>query len=302
MLVNFVKRIYNRFPAVSERRDIRSALWNIEKHLIHQQRKLDRLEAQLACQMIRLVDFDLDEHPRYGDPTRLLRYRSQICSQNSEDGMIHEIFRRIGTSNKIFAEIGVGNGRENNTAFLLSTGWSGYWLDASADFMNALENRQDLQGHLHYTVDFITRENVSSLFKELSVPIDFDLLSIDIDQNTYYAWEGLKDYKPRVVVVEYNSALPPDIAWKVIYQPTRTCDGTQNYGASLKSFELLGNQFGYSLVGCDFTGLNAFFVRNDLVEDKFSKPFTSENHYEPPRYPMLLRRSHKNQLLDRPPI
>jgi hypothetical protein len=26
-------------------------------------------------------------------------------------------------------------------------------------------------------------------------------------------------------------------------------------------------------------GLNAFFVRNDLVEEKFQRPFSAENHY-----------------------
>jgi hypothetical protein len=123
--------------------------------------------------------------------------------------------------------------------------------------------------------------------------------STDIDQNTYYAWEGLSGYRPRVVVVEYNGAVPPDVEWKVRYRSSRIWDGTQNFGASLKGYETLGRRFGYSLVGCDFVGTNAFFVRNDLTADKFAEPFTSENHYEPPRYWMAHRRSHPPAILDR---
>ena len=131
------------------------------------------------------------------------------------------------------------------------------------------------------------------------MPKEFDLLSLDIDQNTYYAWEGLRSFRPRVVVVEYNAAIPPDVDWKVRYSSNRTWNGTQNFGASLKAFEILGRQFGYSLVGCDFFGVNAFFVRDDSLAGKFAEPFTSENQYEPPRYSMVHRRCHPPSILDR---
>jgi hypothetical protein len=171
----------------------------------------------------------------------LLRYQSQVCSQNGEDGIIHEIFRRIGSTTRIFAEVGVGNGRENNTAFLLSQGWTGFWIDGSGDFLRAVENREDLRnGCLKHLVSIACKENIAALFEQLGVPKDFDLLSLDIDQNTYYAWDGLRSFRPRVVVVEYNAAIPPDIDWKVSYNSNRIWNGTQNFGASLKAFEVLG--------------------------------------------------------------
>ena len=300
MLASILSRMYGALPAVRERRDMRAALWHLEQGLRDTQWMLRRFEAQLTCPVIRLLDFDLENHPRYGDARRLLRYQAQICSQNHEDGVIHEIFRRIGTTNQVFAEIGVGNGNENNTAFLLSRGWTGFWVDGDRGFLDALRGRDDLQGGcLKHLVSFVTRENVADLFRQLGVPKEFDLLSLDVDQNTYYAWEGLLEYRPRVVVVEYNAAPPPDVDWKVRYDPHRKSDGTQNYGASLKAFELLGRRLGYSLVGCGFTGLNAFFVRDDVVGDHFVAPYTSENHYEPLRYPTIHRRSHPARILDR---
>ena len=100
-------------------------------------------------------------------------------------------------------------------------------------------------------------------------------------------WQALASFHPRVVVVEYNAAFPPDVEWVVTYRENATWDGSQNFGASLRSFQLLGEQLGYNLVGCDFTGVNAFFVRTDLCDSKFASPFSAENHYEPPRYAAL---------------
>ena len=261
------------------------------------QRRIDNIDRKQA---IHLLDFELQKHPRYSDPKRLLCYQRQVCSQNGEDGIIHEIFRRIGVTNRIFAEVGVGNGAENNSAFLLSRGWTGFWIDGDDCFVKALQDRRDLgDGCLKSLVSFVTRENIAKLFEELGVPKEFDLLSLDIDQNTYFAWDGVRGYCPRVVVVEYNSAIPPDIDWKVHYQPDRVWNGSQNFGASLKAYEILGRELGYSLVGCELVGANAFFVRDDLLGDKFAAPYTSENHYEPPRYGLRSRRSHLPAILDR---
>lgn len=293
MLRRIISNFYRRLPVVRELHAVVRQHQKITASLLHFENYLK------ASQTIRLLDFDLSDHPRYGDPRRLLRYHSQVCSEHGEDGIIHEIFRRIGTTTRIFVEVGVG-GCENNTAFLLSQGWTGFWIDGDSGFLRALENREDLQTEcLKYLVAFASRENISALFEQLGVPKEFDLLSLDVDQNTYYAWEGLRSFRPRVVVVEYNAVIPPDVDWKVRYDSKRTWDGTQNFGASLKAFEILGRQFGYSLVGCELLGVNAFFVRDDLLAGKFAEPFTSENHYEPPRYSMSHRRCHPPSILDR---
>src|SRR5258708_10444005 len=49
-----------------------------------------------TANIIRIMDFELKRDPRYSDPRRLLGSAAQVCSQNGEDGMIGEIFRRIG--------------------------------------------------------------------------------------------------------------------------------------------------------------------------------------------------------------
>ena len=96
-----------------------------------------RAQYQAALETAWLMTIALD--PRCQDPRRLIRYRGSMNSQNDEDGIIHEIFRRVGATGRVFVEIGVGDGFENNTAFLASMGWRGYWVDASAECLGALE-------------------------------------------------------------------------------------------------------------------------------------------------------------------
>jgi len=234
------------------------------------------------------------------DPANLHRHEAQICSQNGEDGVISEIFRRIGATNRVFLEIGVGDGRENNTAFLLGLGWTGFWVDGNP----ALEKRVKaarLEECVRVKIAFVNQENIPGLVRELGVPEDLDFLSVDIDQNTYYVWRALRAWRPRLAVIEYNSVIPASIDWKANYAPDKVHDGTDNYGASLKALEKLGRDLGYSLVHCELMGCNAFFVRDDLVGAHFSGPFTAERHYQRSRFPYIHRSSHRVSFIDRPP-
>lgn len=285
MLQRLIDRLYHSLPVVRELVQIRNSL----RHEISVLR---------VSQFMRDWELDLERHPRYGDPLRLLRYSFQVNSQSGEDGILREIFRRIGVAERVFVEIGLEDGTESNTAFLITQGWRGYWIDSGRAFQRTLQAGGVGPDRVRGLVSFVTRENVAALLRSLEVPREFDLLSLDIDRNTYYAWEGLREYRPRVAIVEYNAALPPDLDWKVTYEPSRVWDQSQNFGASLKALERLGRELGYSLVGCDLAGMNAFFVRDDLVGDRFAAPFTAENHYEPVRYALLHRRGHRRAILD----
>jgi hypothetical protein len=234
------------------------------------------------------VQRHLHGSPRYAEAKRLTRHEYKVFSQNGEDGIIAEIFRRIGTTNRMFVEFGVENGLENNTAFLLQQGWQGAWIEGSSACVASI--RQAFSGviasrRLHVQQAFITAENIVSLFQAANVPAEFDILSIDIDGNDYHVWNALAiAYRPRLVVVEYNSAFPPPVEWVKAYKADSIWDGTVNFSASLKSYERLATKHGYVLVGCDFHGINAFFVREDCAQEHFHTPASAEEHYERARY------------------
>jgi hypothetical protein len=239
---------------------------------------------------------DLMSQERYRDPKRLTSFEFQIYSQNGEDGIIAEIFRRIGVKDRTFVEIGVGDGVENNTAFLLAQGWRGIWVEGGAENLRTIRTNHASYlntERLKLVELFVTRESIAPALKAVSVPLEIDLLSLDVDRNTYWVWEGLADLSARVVVVEYNATFPPQVDWKVDYVADAWWDDSFNYGASLKALELLGRRLGYALVGCDLSGTNAFFVREDLCSEAFHSPFTSEQHHEPPRYWLVRLAGHR---------
>jgi hypothetical protein len=246
-----------------------------------------------------LIEQFLHEHlfngPKYADPLRLNRYERQVFSQYGEDGILEEIFRRIGVTNRYFIEFGVENGLECNSLFLLLKNWSGLWIEGSPAHHRQITERfrsQIAEGRLMTINAFIKSDNIEQLFKQGAAPAEPDLLSIDIDGNDYHIWKTISNYRPRVLVMEYNAVFPPGTGFVMKYNAEHIWDGTSYYGASLSSLEALCTDKGYQLVGCNFSGVNAFFVRNDLVADLFQKPFTAENHYEPARHFLYRKEGH----------
>ncbi|MRR52695.1 MAG: hypothetical protein EG825_17630, partial [Rhodocyclaceae bacterium] len=174
--------------------------------------------------------------PRYSDPKRLHRFEQQVFSQNGEDGVLAEIFRRVGTTDRRFLEIGVGDGLENCTTFFLGQGWKGWWIDGDDAAVEKIHRHfwQPLKrGELVVRRALVTAENIAQIVAELKVPTEFDLFSLDIDRNTWYVWQALKHLRPRVVVVEYNSTFPAEVAWKVDYAGDKIYNCTSYFGASL---------------------------------------------------------------------
>lgn len=232
------------------------------------------------------VRWQILSEKRLQDPLCLEAYGYKVYSQNDEDGILQEIFRRIGTTNKIFVEFGVQNGLESIGHYLLHQGWKGLWLEGNEAYVEEIRYRFNpvlKSGQLKCKHAFITRDNINALLREASFPDEIDLLSIDIDGNDYYIWDEINVVRPRVVIIEYNGKFPPECDWKMAYNESHIWDGSDWHGASLKAYELLGRKLGYQLVGTNLSGVNAFFVRNDLAADLFYKPATAEELYNPLR-------------------
>lgn len=230
--------------------------------------------------------------PRHQDPKSLVKHGFKVYSQTDEDGIIQEIYRRIGVGQTTFIEFGCGSGVENNTVYLLLQGWTGLWMDSHKGNVEKLTQTFEpflKAGRLRLKQAMVTRENINELLAH--EPKDVDLISIDIDMNDYWVWGAIECIRPRVVVIEYNASLRPPAALVVPYLSDRRWTGTNYFGASLTALEQLGAAKGYALVGCGITGVNAYFVRRDLLADKFSEPYTAEHHYQPPNYSLFQHES-----------
>lgn len=224
------------------------------------------------------VDLRRFVHLKWGEGAvaDLYPYERHVWSQHGEDGVLEAIFMQIGATHKYFVEFGAGHGGECNTAYLARRGgWTGLLMDA-------VESPGESGVKVHR--EFITAENINALFEKYKVPSSFDLLSIDLDGNDYWVWRSMAfSYRPRVIVIEYNASIPPGESRVIEYDPNFSWNGSDYYGASLSALEKLGRSKGYSLIYCESSGVNAFFVEDSLVEGHFMRREVSEV-YRPPLY------------------
>jgi hypothetical protein len=218
---------------------------------------------------------------------RLEHHGRKIYSQNDEDGILEEICRRVGITpnTAAFVEIGVQDGLENNTLFLLYKGFRGLWIEAREKYVNDIGKRFRTvieSGRLSTLNARVTAENINELLSPVAPTTD--VLSIDIDGNDFWVWKAMNHFYPPVVVIEYNAKFPPPLSIVQKYDPNFRWSGSDYSGASLCALAKLGQSKGYGLVACNITGSNAFFVRSDLIQDRFPYTLTPENLYQPCRY------------------
>ena len=235
------------------------------------EREVKRLRAELDTLKI-LAAQPLIENFRAGKLIGALRDAEfKVFSQFGDDGIIQYLIRRLAPLPESFVEFGVESYRESNTRFLLlNNNWRGLVLDGNQKCVDQIQ-RDEIYWRHTLTAKFawITRDNINELLREPQFTGRIGLLSIDIDGNDYWVWEKLDDVDPAIVIMEYNSAFGPDLAVTIPYHPSfsrfKAHYSGQFWGASLAALDLLARRKGYSLIGCNSAGNNAYFIRNDKI-------------------------------------
>lgn len=215
----------------------------------------------------------------------LRAFERRVFSQNGEDGILQEILNRVGEGGRFFVEFGVESGAECNCAWLVrEKGWQGLFIEPEEAQYRALVERYRDRPGARCLREKVTSANIEALLGAHGVPPELDVFSIDIDGNDYWVWAAVRRWRPRVVVIEYNASHPPPRRWVMREDPDYRWNGTSYHGASLASLVALGRNKGYTLVATDTRGVNAFFVRDDLVrEGAFLDP-ALHYHYSPPAF------------------
>jgi hypothetical protein len=197
----------------------------------------------------------------------LARYERKVFSQNGEDGVIAELFARVGVTDRRFVEFGAGDGTENNCAFLADVmGWTGIFAEADEASAAGLAVKYQYCDGVETRRQLVTPETVDALVSDGRGPSnELDVLSIDVDSIDYHLWKNVVSIRPRVVIVEYNPTLPKGERLTLPLGATPVL-GEYYFGASLSALIALGQEKGYAFVYSELSGTNAFFVRDDLVD------------------------------------
>ena len=240
-------------------------------------RRLDRIERQLeGIEKIWLRTRHVEPavqallRERYLDPAhlpypeRLTARRFRLSSQNQEDGLTLALLQEAGATCRRFVEIGAGLSGGNSGVLARELGWAGLMVDGHEAHMAQVGRRFPT---VTAVAAWVTRENVDELIASRGFGGEVDLFSLDLDGNDYWIWEAMTACTPRVVVLEYNSMFGPDRAVTVPYDAAfdRRRHHSTYYGASLAALTRLSARKGYRLVAVEPTGVNAFFLRDDVA-------------------------------------
>jgi hypothetical protein len=192
----------------------------------------------------------------------LLHHAANVTSLSGEDGILEYIFTVIPKVNSWCVEFGAWDGKtfSNTYNLIANAGWKGVFIEADpVKFQDLLANYRS-NSRVKCVNCFVTFEGQNSLdniLQQAGTPKDFDLLSIDIDGNDYHVWESLREFSPRVVVIEYNQTIPSHVEF---IQPR---DMNVQQGNAPLSLVKLGKSKGYDLI-C-VTEYNLIFVRAELL-------------------------------------
>ena len=213
----------------------------------------------------------------------------KVFSQFGDDGILQYLIYHLNIpqNSKTFVEFGVENYEESNTRFLLmNDNWSGLILDGSESNMEFVHQGRYYWKHdLTAKAAFINTENINDLISSAGFNGEIGILSVDIDGNDYWVWDKINVINPILIVAEYNGVFGSQHTLSVPYNPifrrTQAHYSNLYWGCSLAALNHLAVKKGYIFAGCNSAGNNAYFIRNDYINDKIPTPLLDEGFSEP---------------------
>lgn len=213
----------------------------------------------------------VESNPNCADFVNLNLLEGQLYSQFGEDGILLgliDLLNRHSTTpsdgstapsfSEYFVEFGVESGIQcNSRALREHLGYTGLMMDGG--YANTSIG-------LHQ--EFVTEGNILHLLQKYNVPLDLDVLSVDVDMFDYWILARIlsqSQYRPRIIIVETNptlcvsnymteyrsmnklplSVIHPDHTNQTVW------DGTRYSGANSEAFRRLGKRYGYDMLHCE---------------------------------------------------
>tara|TARA_Y100000389_G_C17450632_1_gene514542 strand:- start:24 stop:956 length:933 start_codon:yes stop_codon:yes gene_type:complete len=221
----------------------------------------------------------INQIKRMKKPTNLSEIEFKIFSQFGDDGIIQYIINNLNIEkkNKTFIEFGVENYQESNTRFLLmNDNWDGLIMDGSKKNIEYVKNQPHYWQHKILALsEFINIKNINNLIKDNGFSGEIGLLSIDLDGNDYWIWKEISTIKPIIIIAEYNgifgNEFPLSIPYDENFIRSKTHYSNLYWGCSLRALDHIAKKKGYSFFGCNSSGNNAYFIRDDYLSGNISK-------------------------------
>ena len=174
---------------------------------------------------------------------------------------IDVILASLPARNRWCVEFGAWDGLAGSTSrhLIIKQNYSAVLIEGDAERFAGLKKnyagRADIITRNQF-VGFTAEDGLDAILAGTPVPFDFDFLTVDIDGNDYHVWNAVVKYRPKIVMIEFNPTIPPEVSF---IQPANP---NVSQGSSLAALVELGKKKNYELVAV--LGVNAFFTTAEL--------------------------------------
>jgi hypothetical protein len=188
--------------------------------------------------------------------------KHNVYSQNGEDGLIAKMLNVLSIEKGWVCEFGAWDGKYlSNTFALVEKGFKAVFIEGDPIKFKDLQTTTQTYPNIVPILAFVDhnvngKHSLDNILCRTDIPNDFAVLSIDIDSYDFQVWESLKNYRPRIVIIEINSSINPK---RLDYiHNTSSFMGGSGFGATLQ----LAKEKQYHLLA--HTG-NMIFIREEDV-------------------------------------
>ena len=205
-----------------------------------------------------------DISPAAASPLRDFGFYSQLAQTDgvaATAAAIECVLDRLPERNRWCVEFGAWDGLMGSTSrrLILERDYSAVLIEGNRERFADLQKNYAGNARVvtrNQFVGFTAADGLDRILADTSAPLDFDFLTVDIDGNDYHVWNAVVKYRPKVVMIEFNPAIPPEVRF---IQPA---DPAVSQGSSLAALVELGKRKNYELIAV--LGVNAFFTTADL--------------------------------------
>ena len=171
-------------------------------------------------------------------------------AQRGEDIVIKHMFDTLGINDGCCMEFGARDGVVGSNTFWFCKNWGFKGLMVEGDPKYYPELLETAKAHPNIIPEKLyidCKDNtIDSVLAKHDFPVDLDLLSIDIDSNDYWVWKSVVQFRPKVVVIEFNPNYKESLT--IEYQENLRWRQTSYYGATAPALYKLGQEKGYDLI------------------------------------------------------
>jgi len=160
-----------------------------------------------------------------------------------------DIYSLIKNRTNYIIDIGASSCSKNDPLykFIINNEFKGLCIEGNKD--NIIKLKEGIANTFQIYDNYIYPDNIIEVFEQFNVPIEIDILKIDIDGfDLEIIRTILTKYKPKIIIAKYNEKIPPPILFETKFKKNYAWDYSHCFGFSISSGEKVMDENNYTIV------------------------------------------------------